>query len=431
MTTDYPTLADHRAMIRAALDERRADRAAEALADLHAAERAAERAPLTLPAPSSVEALMGSTKAARKAVSDVAAARRRDEIRAMARPMTDHEIYRACVTAAMAAKVPPEHYFDVVQDLGEHILRKHGTGPLAADVGRAWLAQCAHAFHMRMIERTERATRGRAAARQLKEWGEQDADTGRAKVAADAAASGDPVAVMADRTEAPEPMEDLTIERICEALRGVLTPRQLSAVWLACADDHRDREALTSTERVQWMNARGRLRAAFPDKETLRLLYASDATLARRLVECCQREAARLAKVTTRGGGQCPVPRQPEVFPAAYRVPVSLPASVSTPIDRSEPQHGPAAVYGLARRHQSSPADVLSYIARHSESAPGWIARSTRRPAARPARPALTRIENPVGPLAGMLRGEFPTAAHGTAGDVLAWMARVERELTA
>lgn len=348
------TVETERANLRLGLERMRALRHAGALVAEHAHERAAER--LQLAQLLDTPAVAGMTRGDRETARERAIIRRRDQLHAAREwTMSGAELADACGDACIAARVPAEDCADVAQLLALHVIRRHGPEPLAADVGASWLRQCAGAFYLRERDRSERATGARATAAQLAEWQRSDRDTAKRERAAAAIASGDPVALMADRAveSAPEPV---TLDRIIRAIRPSLTPGQLAAVWLALDTDHR-MHALTSTERVQWHNARKVLRLTFPTVEALRLAYATPQSVACLMVERGQRVAARLAKVASRGGG-CMVPRRDPVQLA----PSYVPATASVPILRPRPMYGPAAI--RLSRTVATGADVVAYLAR-------------------------------------------------------------------
>lgn len=347
-----------RARLRMGLERLRALKHAGQLHAMHAQERAAER--LSVADLATTPAIAGMSRGERAADRERAIIRRRDSLRAARTwPLTGDALADACGDACIAARVPAEHCADVAQSIALHVIRRHGPEPLAADVGASWLRQCAQAFYLKERERSERATGARAAAAELASWQSADRDRAKQERAADAVASGDPVALMADRATLQAP-EMVTLDRIIAAIRPALTPGQVSAVWLALDTDHR-MHALTSTERVQWSNARKVLRIAFPTVEALRIAYARPEHLARQLVERAQWHAAKLAKVNSRGGG-CMIARVPNVFPSLYRTPISIAPTASVPIRREPTHYGPAAIR-LARQVRSG-ADVVAYLAR-------------------------------------------------------------------
>lgn len=325
-----------RAQLRQGLDRMRSLRHAGELVAMHAHERGAER--VSVADLATTPAIAGMSQGERSTDRERAIIRRRDQLRAArAWNLSGDELADACGDACIAAKIPPEHCADVAQSIALHVIRRHGPEPLAADVGASWLRQCAQAFYLNERDRHERATGAKSSAAQLAEWQRSDRDTAKRERAAAAIAAGDPVALMADRAveDAPDPA---TLDRIIAAIRPALTPGQLAATWLALDTDHR-MHALSSTERVQWANARKSLRLAFPTVDALRIAYASPQQLVGRLVEHAQRVAARTAKVASRGGG-CMVPRRnPINLAPSYVAPTA-----SVPIPRKPIYYGPAAI---------------------------------------------------------------------------------------
>jgi hypothetical protein len=274
--------------------ERRADaRRAEALTDTQALERKLEREAREEIAQDG--RITYASARERRSLREVAIARRRDALtRAMDYPMTGAELVAACQHATLTAKVPAAAFEDVSQALAAEVIARHGRTPTRAKVAAQWLKRRALSIHIDQQRATERATGAKATAEQLEQWQESDA-----RAATGSAMSGDFIWHLAAQRPAPERTEPMTAERVASML-GV-SPGQARAVALAI--NTRQVRPLTSTERVQWLNARRAILKRYPDTLALRLTIRPESYALELLMSAAIRTERKRADIAARWGG--------------------------------------------------------------------------------------------------------------------------------
>lgn len=284
---------DERSRIRVALERRRATRAAEALQSTQALERRLERQ-----ADREIRQTGQIARASageRRLMRETAIARRRDALtRALEYPMSGAELIAACQHSTLAAKVPAGAFEDVSQALALYVIRRHGREPMRAKVSASGLQRLATALYLEKRRKDERATGARAAAEELRQWRAQDH---RAAMAG-AARSGDLVWSLAAHRPAPgagaRPMSADEISR-----RLPISVGQAQA--LALAINTSNVRPLTSTERVQWMNARRAILKRYPDALALMLAVRPETYAAEILTDAAIRAERRRAEIGSRG----------------------------------------------------------------------------------------------------------------------------------
>lgn len=281
------SLAPERERVRAELDRRRMLRAAAAVVDHQVVERRLEReADAEMRRDGRVTA---ANAAERRRMREMSIAKRRDALHELSYPMTDDELKSACQHATLSARVSPDQFEDVSQELALTLVRRYGATIQRVKVG-AWLRSWAADIAQRQNAQRERATGMRAAAEQLADWHEQD----HRAAMADAAAAGDPVWALAAGMPARdlEPSDPNGIAR-----RLGLSPAQTDALRVAC--DMAGRVApMTGAQRVAWHAACKVLRERFPTVDALKLASRPAAYAASVLVDAAigaERERAALA----------------------------------------------------------------------------------------------------------------------------------------
>lgn len=285
-----------RSAVRLELERRRAQRIADALSDTQALERNLERAALA-----EIHAdgrIIRANAAERRNMRELAIARRRDALtRASAYPMEPDALRSACWHAALAAKVPADARDDVSQALAAEVCERYGARPLRSEIGAAWLKRRALSHHIDQERAAERATGAKATAAELERWHERDR-----RAAMNAAASGDFVWHLAAERAAPQDVRPMLAGEIARTLE--ISPGQAGA--LALAINTRHIRPLTSTERVQWKNARAAILKRYPNADALRIAVRPLTYSADLLWSAAERIERQRAAILSRGSGTAP-----------------------------------------------------------------------------------------------------------------------------
>lgn len=297
-----------RAALARELDMRAMRRAADALKDTQELERRLERQALADVYRDGRVMLTSARE--RRAIRERAIARRRDALnRAADYPMSGQELADATMHAALAARVPGEDAPDIAQEVARYVIRRSGPTPSRAQWPASGLKRLSVTLYLEKRRKDERATGARAAAKELAEWRRDDKRA--ARLAAAQAASADTVWALAADSPAPvATREPVSAESIAARLPMLSDGQRAALVRAITADDgyrRTRRYPLSATERVQWLNARERIRAWYPSVLAVRLAILPDAIADRvwadavvaAAVECERKRAA----LTARGSG--------------------------------------------------------------------------------------------------------------------------------